>query len=629
MSVRGRRLVLGGIAVAVLAGGAIAPASGSVARAGLLTACSTGDTGVDPGQARIGDIQGTTRLSPLDGERAEGVPGIVTARRSFGSKRGFWFQDPHGSDDPRASDGLFVFTGDTTPDVEPGDEVMVTGTVQEYYPRGADDGPYPSTTELIDAEWTVASSGNEVPEPELVEPGTVPEELAPEPGGNIEELELEPDTYALDFWESREGMLSAVRDVPVVGPTTEHDELYVTTKPEQYPSPRGGTVYTGYDNDNTGVLKIKQLIPFSERPFPEVDTGDTLAGVTAGPVSYDRFGGYTLQATELGEVRPGGLEREVAREHEAGELAVANYNVENLSGVDDQKRFDEIARSVVDNLATPDILTLEEVQDDTGAEGEGDGVVDADVTLGRLADAISDAGGPRYRWRQISPEEGEDGGQPGGNIRVAFLYDPERVTFVDRPGGDATTPVEVESSEGSPRLSVSPGRIDPQHQAWRDSRKPLVGEFDVDGRTVFVVGNHFNSKRADQPVHGRFQPPERVSEEQRVQQAELVRGFVDEVLDVAADANVLVAGDLNDYAFSPAVGALTSGVALDALIETLPENERYTTVFEGRSQALDHMLLTPAARGVDFEVIHINAEFREQSSDHDPTLVRFRPAGGD
>src|SRR5690606_6776322 len=144
------------------------------------------------------------------------------------------------------------------------------------------------------------------------------------------------------------------------------------------------------------------------------------------------------------------------------------------------------------NLAAPDIVTLEEVQDNTGPDD--DGTVAADQTLDQLTEAVEKAGGPSYEWRQISPADNADGGQPGGNIRVAFLYNPDRVSFTDRDGGDATTPVDVVDKDGAPALSASPGRIAPEDSAWEASRKPLAGEFRFRGQPVFVVANHFSSK---------------------------------------------------------------------------------------------------------------------------------------
>ena len=59
-------------------------------------------------------------------------------------------------------------------------------------------------------------------------------------------------------------------------------------------------------------------------------------------------------------------------------------------------------------------------------------------------DAIETAGGPTYDYRQIDPQNNQDGGQPGGNIRVVFLYRTDRgLSFVDRPGGTSTSATTV------------------------------------------------------------------------------------------------------------------------------------------------------------------------------------------
>ncbi|MFD1535083.1 endonuclease/exonuclease/phosphatase family protein [Pseudonocardia aurantiaca] len=572
--------------------------------------------------ARIRDIQGTTRTSPLVGKVVR-VPGIVTATRAFGSSRGFWMQDPQPDNDPRTSEGLFVFTGSVTPPVAVGDAVTVTGTGAEYRPASG----YQTTTQLTSATWTTDSRGNELPNPVVITENTVPGEYTPQPGGSIESLPLEPSKYALDFWEAHEGELVSVADVRAVSSTTAFNEVFVTTKPGEHPNARGGSVYLGYDQTNTGIVKIQSLIPFSQRPFPKANTGDVLTGITAGPVEYSQFGGYTLQASILGELKDNGLAREVTGKQNGGELAVATYNVENLSAVDDQAKFDGLARGIIDHLSSPDIVTLEEIQDNNGPTGVNDGVVAADQTLKRFVDAIVAAGGPRYEWRQIDPQDMTDGGEPGGNIRVGFLFNPQRVSFVDRPGGNATTAVDVvaDQKNKNPQLSISPGRVDPTNPAWRTSRKPLACEFVFHGKTVFVIANHFASKGGDQPVHGINQPPVRSSEVQREQQATVLRGFIDKLFAADPNADLVVAGDLNDYQFSPTLRTLTQGGALTALMNTLPESERYSYVFDGNSQVLDHILVSKALKKVDYDVVHINAEFAERSSDHDPQIVRFLP----
>lgn len=591
--------------------------------AGALAAC--GVLMVLPGSAaaaevRIHDVQGAGRVSPLLGQRVSGVPGVVTGVRTEGTAPGFWFQDPEPDGDPRTSEGLFVYTPDAPPRVAVGDVVAVSGTVAEYYAVG--DGEQPETTpnqsvtELSGATWEITGAAP-VPAAEPIAPESVPAAYAPD--GELDALPLDPARFALDYYESREHMNVSVADARVVGPTDSYGALTVTSKPAQQAGERGTTTYTGYDEPNSGRLKVEPV----GLPVPAANVGDELTGRTEGPLDYSRFGGYLLAATSLGEHRPVGVEPEVTRAQDPDELAVATYNVENLAGTDEQSKLDRLARGVAVNLAAPDVIALEEVQDDTGATD--DGVVAADGTLRRLVDAIAAAGGPRYEWRQIDPVDGADGGQPGGNIRVAFLFDPARVSFVDRPGGDAVTPVRAVPAGDRAELSASPGRIAPADPAWEASRKPLVGEFSFRGEQVFVVTNHFTSKGGDQPMHGRFQPPARESERQRVEQARLVRGLVADLTAIDPGAKVVVTGDLNDFGFSPAVSALTEGGLLSSAADALPPVERYSYVYEGNAQALDHVLTTPGVGRVDYDVVHVNAEFADQTSDHDPQLARLRP----
>ena len=172
---------------------------------------------------------------------------------------------------------------------------------------------------------------------------------------------------------------------------------------------------------------------------------------------------------------------------------------------------------------------------------------------------------------------------------------------------------------------MSPGRIDPASSAWNASRKPLVGEFVFNDKTIFVIANHFSSKGGDQPIFGRFQPPNRVSEVQRLAQAAEVRAFVDEIQAIDQNANIVVLGDINDFEFSPVVDVLTAGGALTALMRTLPANQRYSYVFQGNSQTLDQILVGGRMKSIDYDVLHINAEFFDQASDHDPQVVRIKP----
>ncbi|MFF4306966.1 endonuclease/exonuclease/phosphatase family protein [Streptomyces sp. NPDC001601] len=576
--------------------------------------------------AKIHDIQGDARISPLNGKTVSGVTGIVTGVRSYGSSRGYWVQDPNPDADPRTSEGIFVFTGSTTPTVQVGDSVSLDATVQEYYPGGQDTG-IQSVTELTKASVNVVSSGNAVPAPVVLDEHSVPEQFAPQAGGaSIENLPLRPDEYALDTYESLEGMNVRIGGSRVVGATDPYSEMWVTVQPDQNPTKRGGTLYTGYDDPNSGRLMVQSLIPTAQQAFPVANVGDTLEGTTEGPLDYNQFAGtYAVQARTIGTVRSGGIKPEVTAKQSSSQVSVATYNVENLAPGNAQSKFDALAKGLVTNLRSPDIVALEEIQDNSGATD--DGTVAADKTLGKLVDAIVAAGGPRYEWRQIDPVNDKDGGQPGGNIRQAFLFNPDRVQFDDRPGGDSTTAVGVTGTGADTHLTASPGRIAPTDSAWTDSRKPLAGEFTFRGKTLFVIANHFNSKGGDQAIDSRFQPPVRSSEAQRNRQALVEREFVESLEKANPKADLVVLGDLNDYQFSPAATSLTeNGEILTDLVNTLPLKERYSYVYEGNSQVLDHILVSPGLKhGADYDVVHINSEFADQTSDHDPQIVRVKP----
>ena len=576
-------------------------------------------SGRTPEPARIHDIQGAAHRSPRVGTSVSDVPGVVTELTT----NGFWMQDTEPDDNPATSEGIFVFTG-SAPSVAVGDAVTVSATVQEFRPGGSSNANL-ATTELSGPTVTVESSDNALPTASLVGPGgRVPPAavIDDDANGSVETSgSFDADTDGIDFWESMEGMRVRLHDAEVVGPTNQFNEVPVVPSGSGVRTARGGVLLRPTDANPERVL----LDTLGSLTMPAAVVGDTVDGSVTGVLDYN-FGNFHLMLSTLPAYDGGGTGRESTESPGHRELSVASFNVENLDPTDPQSQFDAMGSAIVNNLAAPDLLSLEEIQDNNGATN--DGTVAADQTLDKLVAAIEAAGGPTYQWRQINPENNADGGEPGGNIRVAFLFRTDRgLSFVDRPGGDATTATDVVVQGGRARLSVSPGRIDPTNDAWDNSRKPLVGEFKYRSHTVFVIANHFNSKGGDNPLFGRFQPPVRSSEEQRHAQATAVRGFVDEVLAADPSAYVVVAGDLNDFEFSETADILVGSgeTALTDLPRELPSEDRYSYVFEGNSQVLDHILLSRAATAVDpeYDTVHMNAEFPDQISDHDPQVVRL------
>jgi predicted extracellular nuclease len=567
----------------------------------------------------IHDIQGAAHRSSLTGQTVR-TSGVVTAKRS----NGFWLQDPAPDADPATSEGVFVFTS-SAPTVAVGDSARVSARVQEFRPSSAT-GPNLTVTELSSvADVTVVSTGNPLPEATIVGAGgRIPpnQVIEDDATGSVETSGVfDPATDGIDFWESLEGMRIQLNDAVAVGPTN---------------AGFGETPVVGDDGTNAGVRSVRGGVVISpddfnpERitvaddltPLPSLNVGDHYSGPLVGVEDYN-FGLYMLQVTDPVSRIDDGLARETTDASAGDQLSAATFNVENLDPSDGAAKFDRLAHIVVDNMRAPDLISVEEVQDNNGATDNG--VVAADVTMQTLIQAIQAAGGPQYDYREIDPVNDQDGGEPGGNIRVVLMFRPDvGLSFVDRPGGSSTSGTAVVDGTDGPQLSFSPGRIDPTSTAWSSSRKPLAAELMYRGRHLFAIGNHFNSKGGDNPLLGRFQPPVRSSETQRHQQATLVHDFVGQILAKDANADVVVMGDLNDFEFSDTVSIL-KGSTLHDLVETLPKAERYSYDFEGNSQVLDHVLVSDhlftGPHAVD--VVHVNAEFADQASDHDPTVVRM------
>src|SRR5699024_5397820 len=130
----------------------------------------------------------------------------------------------------------------------------------------------------------------------------------------------------------------------------------------------------------------------------------------------------------------------------------------------------------------------------------------------------------------------------------------------------------------------------------------------------------------DDPTFGQNQPPELGSEDQRMELAQLLNGFVQDVQADNPDENIVVLGDMNDFEFSNPVKTL-QGEELTNLIEKVPEADRYSYVYQGNSQVIDHMLVSDhLVDDAEIDMLHVNADFTEmhgRASDHDPVLAQL------
>lgn len=99
------------------------------------------------------------------------------------------------------------------------------------------------------------------------------------------------------------------------------------------------------------------------------------------------------------------------------------------------------------------------------------------------------------------------------------------------------------------------------------------------------------------------------------------------------NASVILAGDMNEFVQTRSVFETLSGLVYDVNeISGVDPLERYTYVYEQRTQEIDHIFVSSsvAKRGTEVEHVHVNTwakSVTERASDHDPTVAKIRVCG--
>ncbi|MFD5022149.1 chitobiase/beta-hexosaminidase C-terminal domain-containing protein, partial [Paenibacillus sp. NPDC058367] len=577
---------------------------------------------------RIHDIQGESHASEYVGQNVTDVEGIVTQYGytfATGAYRGFFMQDPQPDNNVNTSEGIFVYSTNASLKPKVGDLVRVNGAVSEYNEGSASNL---TSTQINMTSLTVDSSSSyTVPEPIVLGKGgrAIPSSII----DNDSMADFEPSEDAIDFYESLEGMLVKLPTPTIISPYwtsgSGNSMLYnIPTRVENDTpdviTPAGGLVLKEYNQFNP-----QRLIIAYGNPGQEVITGDKFAGDVTGVIGYNN-GNFKVipENGKLPTITPSTFKQETTTlEVNEDKLLIASYNIENFYPGVGATKIQKLADSITNNMKKPDIIGVVEMQDSNGETNNGITEASAD----ELIKAIETAGGPVYKYTDIAPVNNQDGGAPGGNIRVGFLYNPARVQLADSVNGQKGTSTQsVAYNAATDKLTYNPGRIDPTNAAFASSRKPLAAQFIFGGEKVIVIANHFNSKGGDNGPFGNVQPPVLSSETQRHKIAAVVNGFVKEVLTANPEANVVALGDLNDFQFTK-TATILKGTELDNLIDTLPLNEQYTYTYDGNSQVLDHILVSKnltASSKVD--VVHLNADFspsKGRVSDHDAVVAQI------
>lgn len=558
---------------------------------------------IDTKNAKISDIQGASHTSPYADLTVNDVEGIVTFVINSSS---FIMQEVDSAFDGVKSTAIKV--NKSAHNVAVGDIIKVSGKVTE---EGGN-------SRLKDTQISAANI-TKTGTAEIPEALVIGEDLFP-PNKIIDNdafTIFDPQEDGIDFWESIEYMRVSFPDARVIGPIYNNDSPIVVPSTTNNTFNVNGGLNIAADDYNPEKIMLEGVAG------KNYDSGDRFNEALIGFVE-NFTDGYRLNTNKIfSEVTKANIQQEVTHlEPVADKLNVASYNIENFSNNPantSNEKVDRIASTFVKNMKSPDIITLVEVQDNDGQIDSGN--ADASESYMRLINAIKDAGGPAYDWIDVMPINNTVGGAPGGNIRVGYLYNPMRVSLVTGIKGLGDQ-ANTWTADGS--LALNPGFVDPSK--FVDTRKPIAAEFEFQEERVVIIGAHLNSKGGDGSLWGPTQPPVLESVTKRIQLAQAINDFIDEGLALNPDLNIVVAGDMNDFEFTPALETL-KGDVLTNMIDKAPEQDRFTYFFQGNNQVLDHILVSNNLADVaKIDLVHMNANFTEaqgRASDHDPVLIQI------
>ena len=563
----------------------------------------------------IGEVQGESHESPLAGKEVI-INNVVVTKTD---KTGFYVQDKVSDNNPRTSDAVYVASKDK---VASGDLLKVQGTVKEGYmeeysvkPGQTFKKPAGSltVTQIINA--TITKLGKA----ELPKALNISEKM-PKDIVDQTPTKYNPETEALDYWESLEGMRVEVTKPKVTGPQYKGD-IYVL--PGDYKGQKLNNI--GGVNLRPGVQNT-EVLPVTVGNKFVAKAKDYFNENISGVVTY-RNKTYKIDPSTVPTLQDGGLKREVSKIYPAEDkLTIASYNIENFSannnGHDEtpEEKVDKIANSFIKEVHSPDIITLIEVQDNNG--GVNDGTVDGVKSGEKLAQRIKSLGGPDYKYTEIAPVDGKDGGKPGANIRVAYLYNPKRVTLIGKEKGGSEEAARFVNGH----LEKNPARIDPTSVHFEKVRKSLAAEFEFKGERIVVIANHLKSKLGDDAIYGSNQPSVENTKAKRIEEAKILNAFIKEGLRQNPNLKFVLTGDFNDFEFSDSVKTIVGNELVNLMAEH-EQGDRYSYFYRGSNQSLDNILISKNIKDkVVFSPVHINASFMEEhgrASDHDPVVVQI------
>lgn len=547
--------------------------------------------------AYVWQLQGPGRATLFDSEaRFRCLQACVTGVTA----EGFFVQDLTPDADPRTSEGIYVYryNGWQNPrSLAPGTRIELHDfSVQEFYDQ----------TEIVklsnDAETSYRVLGAcELPAPARIAPSS------------------DPQADPIASLEPFEGMrVSLSLDGSVVGPTQRYASRYPMGDPEitlaQRESPfYGRRILASELPAGRGTIGLSGALGVD---LPDAGTFDRITAENVTGILAYQFERYVLLIDDPSSLRVEDVSPATAAPAPIApeQFAICTFNAANLfDSIDDgdgdlgdwsppdegafRAALDADAGVIRETLRGCTMVGLQEVEGKDGVWAQ-----------------LAQAAGPTYRYDYFESADERD-------ITVGVLYDSSRVTLRRADQAQACSPVDYEVQQlyaVGPRVRPSPCT---QGAYPLFDRPPYMADFTVrDGAgdralNVRVVVNHLKSKRDD----------ESINLPRRVAQARFVSTLLSEPLSVAL-------GDFNDTLGSQPLAQFPAAVNL--FERHLAPAGRYTYIYQGRAEAIDHFMMTP---GLDRYFlaggpVHVNADFPDtrlsdqasgRSSDHDPLFVRF------
>jgi hypothetical protein len=321
----------------------------------------------------IAEINGNKFLSPYKDQTVSNVTGVVTAK----GPDGLWLRSTQPDSDERTSESLYVFGRTFGANLTVGDTIVVGGKVLEY--RSNKDYIY--LTELSAPVLQGRLSSGAVVKPLVIGKDTRDppnEQYSSLDGGdvfavpnNVSQIsvanpELQPKKYGLDFWESLSGELVTVKKPTVLTKPNQFGDTWIAGNWKvSGRNDRGGLTITDKDA-NPETIVIGTPLDGSKNPT-DAKMGDSVDEIT-GIVSY-AFGFYRILPTTAIKVTKSQkpvlpAATKLISSGKCDGITFGAYNVENLAPTSDH--HPDLANHIVNYMKSPDIIFVQEVQDDNG-----------------------------------------------------------------------------------------------------------------------------------------------------------------------------------------------------------------------------------------------------------------------